>query len=284
VNGLLTFFAAGFGAIIGSFLNVVIHRLPRGEPMGMSRSKCPKCSTQIAARDNIPLLSWLLLLGRCRACRARISLRYPLVEALTAALFALAWRRAGLLGWEPIAAAFPAVAGFLAVLVAASFIDWDLKILPDRLTLRAGPLFALLGVLLVPGIHGTSLFGEDLARAMKPGLASLVVGLAGAVAGGGVILLIRQAGTLLLKREAMGLGDVKLMATCGLLLGPLPVLLAIGVAMVVGSVIGVGIWIATKNREIPFGPFLAFGAMAVLLYGDPIRHFVFVTYPGLFRG
>lgn len=284
MSGLLLAFAAGFGAIVGSFLNVIIHRLPRGEPFGLQRSKCPKCGTQIRAADNVPLLSYLLLRGRCRACKAPISLRYPFVEALTAALFALGLHRVLALGWEPLGMALVAVLGFLAVLVALSFIDWDLKILPDKLTLRTGPVFALLGALAVPAIHGTTLFGEDLALSMKPGLASLLVGLAGAVAGGGVILLIRLLGSWILKKEAMGLGDVKLMAMCGLLLGPTPVLLSIGVALVVGSVLGIAIWIATKNREIPFGPFLALGAATVLLYGDPIHEFVFVTYPGWFRG
>ena len=119
---------------------------------------------------------------------------------------------------------------------------------------------------------------------MKPGLASLVVGLAGIVVGGGIIWSIRALGTLLLRREAMGLGDVKLMATSGLLLGPQGVLLAIGCALVGGSVLGLVIWAVTRNREIPFGPFLALGVLAVLFYGGPIEHFVLVTYPEWVRG
>jgi prepilin signal peptidase PulO-like enzyme (type II secretory pathway) len=110
-------------------------------------------------------------------------------------------------------------------------------------------------------------------------MASLVVGLAGAATGGGLIWLIRAVGTWVARREAMGLGDVKFMAMAGLLLGPVPTLLALGVAMVGGSVLGLAIWAVTRNREIPFGPFLALGALAALFYGPEIEHFVTVTYP-----
>lgn len=281
---LIDGFVAGLGAIVGSFLNVVIWRMPRGEPFGMSRSRCPRCAGPIAAWDNIPILSYVLLRGRCRKCRQPISPRYPLVEALTAGLFLLTWGRANALGWTPPWLGFAVGAGFASILVAASFIDFDHKLLPDRLTLRAGPVVGLIGALGVPAIHGTHLFGIDLAAAMKHGLASLIVGLAGAIVGGGVILAIRQIGTWALKKEAMGLGDVKFMAMCGLLLGPGPTLLGIGVAMVAGAVLGILIWAITRNREIPFGPFLALGALATLFYGREIEHFVLVTWPTWVRG
>ena len=117
---------------------------------------------------------------------------------------------------------------------------------------------------------------------MKPGAASLIVGVAGAIAGGGVVWLIRQIGTWALKKEAMGLGDVKFMAMAGLLLGPSGALMALAVGMVVGSLIGIAIWAITRSREIPFGPYLALGVLALLLYGDVIEEFIFVTYPGWF--
>ena len=286
----LMLLGAALGAIVGSFLNVVIYRLPREEPLGLlgrTRSRCPSCDSKIAWYDNVPLLSYLALRGKCRACGWRIPLRYPAVEATTAALFALCVLRTSQLeAWTPKVLAFAVTASFSAVLVALSVIDLQLKILPDKLTLRAGPVICLLGALAVPGIHGTALFGHDLAVSMKPALGSLLVGLAGAAAGGGIIAAIRGLGTLILKREAMGLGDVKLMAMCGLLLGPWPygAVLAIMVAVVGGSVLGLVIWAITRDREIPFGPFLAMGALAVLFYGAEIYHFVFVTYPGLLRG
>lgn len=277
-------FAGILGAIVGSFLNVVIHRLPRGEPMGMVRSKCPACGTQIAWYDNLPIVSYLLLRGRCRACKGRIALRYPVVEAVTAALFVLLVERVVALRWEPLWLGYAVGATFTAALVALTWIDFQHKLLPDKITIRVLPVIGVVGSAGVPAIHGVGIFGQDLTSAMKPGMASLIVGLAGAALGFGVIYGIRLLGSLLLRREAMGLGDVKFMLAAGLLLGPMGTLLAIGVAMVGGSILGVGIWIATRNREIPFGPFLALGSLAVLLYGDWIRWVVFDLYPAWVRG
>jgi len=287
VNAVLVGLAAALGAIVGSFLNVVVHRIPLDEPLGLfrkTRSYCPACKQGIAWFDNIPILSFLMLRGKCRRCGARISFRYPLIEALSAALFALAAVRTGELGWSPAWLAFAVAAGFAAVCLAATAIDFQHKILPDELTLRAGPLICLAGALFVPAFHGTDLFGHELVPAVKAPLASLVVALAGAAVGGGIIAVVRWIGTLIVRREAMGLGDVKFMAMCGLLIGPWGSILAIMVAMVGGSVLGLLIWAITRNREIPFGPFLAMGALAVLFYAGPIDHFIFVTYPGWIRG
>jgi leader peptidase (prepilin peptidase)/N-methyltransferase len=292
---MLVAMAAGFGAIVGSFVNVVVHRHKTGEPLGLfarTRSYCPECKALIRWFDNIPLVSYVVLLGRCRnpECRTRIPLRYPLIEASCAAHFALAAERTTTLGWTPAWAAFGATAAFSAILLALSAIDFREKLLPDQLTLRAGPVVACLGALLVPELHrlsgpdGTSLFGHNLVPAVKPALASLVVGAAGAVMGGGIIAAIRWIGTLIVRREAMGLGDVKLMAMCGLLLGPWESVLAIMVAMVGGSVLGILIWIIRRNREIPFGPFLAMGVLAILLYGPEIERLILVRYPEWVRG
>jgi len=282
----LAVFAGILGAIVGSFLNVVIYRLPRGEPLGLvrqSRSQCPSCGGLIHWYDNLPLLSFLLLGGRCRVCRARISWRYPAVELLTALLFALTAFRVGALGWRPPLVAFLVVAAFLALLVAAAGIDFSHRLLPDALTVRSGPLIGLAGALAVPALHGTAVFGWDLAGWVKPGLASLGAGIAGLVVGGGVIWTIRALGTLVMRREAMGFGDVKFMACCGLLLGPGGALLAIGTGLVAGSVLGLGIWAIHRRREIPFGPFLALGAAAALLYGHALRVFLFEVYPSWFH-
>ncbi len=280
----LLFMAGALGAIFGSFLNVVIYRLPRGEGVAAGRSKCPSCRRVIPWHDNIPIVSWLLLRARCRACGGPISLRYPIVEALTAALFVLTALRVEALGWEPALLAFFVCSAFASVVLAASFIDLDHKILPDKLTLRAGPAVAFVGAVGVPAIHGLSFWGIDLAPSMKTGLASLLVGVAGALVGGGVILCIRQLGSWMMRKEAMGLGDVKFMAMCGLLLGPGPVLLAIWGAILLAALIGAGIWIVTKNREIPFGPFLGLGALAVLYFGPAIEQFLLVDLPARLRG
>lgn len=285
---VLVLFSAGFGAIVGSFLNVVIYRLPRDEPLGLfrkSRSACPECGATIHWYDNVPLLSYAVLRGRCRACGWRIPLRYPLVEALNAALFAACAWRAIALDWRPLLVVILVSGSFSSLLLAAAAIDIRHQLLLDKLTLRAGPVIAVLGVLLIPALPGTVLFGHELAGAsVKPGLASLLVALTGGAVGAGAVGLIRWLGSVVLRREAMGLGDVKLMGTCGLLLGPTGVLLALGVAFLVGAVLGLLIWGVTRRREIPFGPFLALGAWFVMLFADPIRYFVFVAYPGWFAG
>jgi len=284
---VLASMAAVLGAIVGSFLNVVVHRIPRDEPLGLlrkTRSYCPSCKAGIAWYDNVPILSYLYLLGKCRACGWRIPVRYPLVEMAGAALFLLAALRVDALGWTPAWLAFAVTAAFAAICLASTAIDFEHKILPDELTMRVGPLVGLVGMLFVPGLHGTAIFGSELVPTLKPALASLVIGLAGAAVGGGIIGGIRWLGTLIARREAMGLGDVKFMAMCGLLLGPWPTVLAIMVAMVGGSVLGVLIWALTRNREIPFGPFLALGALAVLFYGHEIDRLIFVSYPAWVRG
>jgi leader peptidase (prepilin peptidase)/N-methyltransferase len=284
---ILATMAAALGAIVGSFLNVVVHRIPRDEPLGLfrkTRSYCPSCKATIRWFDNIPILSYLRLLGKCRACGWRIPVRYPLVEASCAALFALAAVRTPVLGWSPVWLGFAVSAAFAAICLASTAIDFEHKILPDELTLRAGPVVGLVGCLFLTKLHGTRILGHDLAVGMKPALASLLVGLAGALVGGGIIAAIRWLATLIARREAMGLGDVKFMAMCGLLLGPWSTVLALIVAMVGGSVLGIGIWAVTRNREIPFGPFLALGALAALFYGQWIDHVIFEAYPAWVRG
>ncbi len=268
----IALFFAGLGAIVGSFLNVVIHRLPRAEPMRlMGRSMCPSCGQVIAWHDNLPLLSYLLLRGRCRRCRWPIPVRYPAVEALGAVLFALAFLRGEALAWTPLLPAVALSAAFLASLVAAAIIDLRHRILPDLLTLKVALPIALVASATIPALHGTSLFGVSLASAGKPGLASLLVGGAGAVVGGGTILLARAVGGRLLRREAIGLGDAKLMAACGVMVGPEGALLSIAIASLLGSVVGVGFRLATRRREVPFGPFLATGVAISLLTGLHLR-------------
>jgi len=234
------------GLAIGSFLSVVVHRVPRGESIVRPRSRCPSCGTQLRARDNLPVVSYLLLRGRCRSCGARIPAIYPALELATAALFAA------------VAAAFdrPYVAGvmaaFLAVLLALSAIDARHRILPNRIVYPSIPAFALL-------VAAGALAGEGF------DLRGAAVGFLGY--GGGLLLVA------LVSPRGMGMGDVKLAALIGLVVGSLGagrVLVAAGAGILLGGVAAVGALLAGRGRKqpIPFGPFLAAGAAAAVLAGD----------------
>ena len=231
------------GAVVGSFLNVVAHRLPRGESLARPGSRCPVCGTPIRPWDNVPVLSWLALRGRCRACRARISPRYPVVEALTGA------------GWALVVVVHGAGADALlglalvSVLVPITLVDLDVRLIPNALTL-AGALLAL-GILAL--VRPQDLLGH----------------LAAAGGAGGFLLL-----AVLAYPGGMGLGDVKLVAMLGLFLGS-AVVPALFVAFVTGTLVGVAIMgrvgvAAGRKVKIPFGPYLAFGGLVGLLVGDAL--------------
>lgn len=231
------------GAVIGSFLNVVAVRLPRGESVAHPPSHCPACRAAIAWFDNIPVLSFLALRGRCRHCRAPISWRYPLVETATATLFALAaWRLEARLE-----AVLPAWA-FLAALVAVAAIDLEHEIIPDRITL--------------PGIAA-----GFLASLVNPSVRWLD-SLLGIAVGGGVILIV-----IVVSRGGMGGGDMKLCAMIGAFLGWQLAALTLFLAVIVGGAIaGTLLLTGLKRRKdrIPFGPFLAGSAVVSLFWGDTL--------------
>jgi leader peptidase (prepilin peptidase)/N-methyltransferase len=235
--------AAVVGAIFGSFLNVVAYRLPRGESLSRPRSRCPQCQTPIKPYDNVPVLSWLALRGRCRTCRAPISARYPLVEAMTGLLCALV-----VLAKGPDDDALLGLA-LVLLLVPITLIDLDHRIIPNRLTLAGAILAPALVLLTVPDA-----IAEHL--------------IAGA-AGGGFFLIAALA-----YPRGMGMGDVKLAAVLGLFLGR-AVGPAILVALVAGTLVGVAV-IARKGAQegrktaVPFGPFLALGGVVALFAGDAI--------------
>jgi leader peptidase (prepilin peptidase) / N-methyltransferase len=245
-----TLLAGTFGLAIGSFLNVVAHRLPRLESLVKPRSRCPECKAQIRARDNIPVLGWLLLRGRCRDCSAMISPRYPLVEAGTGLLCALVVLAKGI---EPEALLGIA---FVLLLVPITLIDLDHRIIPNKLTL----LGAVVGLVLV-GVF----FPDDLDESL----------IAAAAAGGFFLLaaLVYPAG--------MGMGDVKLAAVMGIFLGR-AVAPAIFVALLAGSLVGAAIiarhGAAARKRGIPFGPWLAFGSVVALFAGDAIVDWYLGTF------
>ena len=237
--------AVPLGLVFGSFLTVAIHRLPRGESLVSPRSRCPSCGAQILARDNVPVLSWVLLRGRCRACGAPISSMYPLTELAVAGLFvaaALRFTNAWVAGM---------MAPFLGLMPAFAVIDLRHRIIPNRLIYPSLVLFA--GYLAVAALAGG---GVDLARA---GL--------GLLAFGGGLLAVA-----LISPRGMGMGDVKLAALIGLVLGSLGlrfVGVAAGAGILLGGVGAIGALAAGAGRKqaIPFGPFLAAGAVVASFFG-----------------
>jgi leader peptidase (prepilin peptidase)/N-methyltransferase len=232
------------GLMIGSFLNVLIHRLPRDESPWRGRSHCPHCRRTVRWFENIPVLSWLFLRGRCAGCRERISWRYPLVELLTAALALLCLR---VFGPSPLAAAYFV---FLATLLAIAWIDWEHMIIPDELSL---------GVMVVGTVLSVSILPIGLWMALL-----------GAVAGAGFIQVVAVLYRKTRGVEGMGFGDVKLAGMIGAFLGPVSVLLTIFLAAFLGSVFGIILMArgATRSSMVAFGTFLAASAVLVLFFGD----------------
>jgi leader peptidase (prepilin peptidase)/N-methyltransferase len=242
--------SAVLGLMFGSFLNVVVWRVPRGESVVHPGSHCPQCDTPIAPADNIPVVSWVVLRGRCRHCRAPISARYPLVELANGALWVAMALRFGT-SW-----ALPAYLVLVSALLALSLIDLDTFLLPNRIVY---PLAVALVVLfgLAALLEDA---GSDYLRALLGGLAAYAFFLA--------VHLIAPRG--------MGFGDVKLSFSLGVALGWLSwgtVLLGLFLGFLLGAVVGVAL-IATKVRtrrdHVPFGPFLAAGTVLAILFGEPL--------------
>jgi leader peptidase (prepilin peptidase)/N-methyltransferase len=245
-----------FGTVVGSFLNVCIWRIPREESLLKPGSHCPKCNTPIAWYDNIPIVSYLVLRGRCRHCGERISIRYAVVEALTGALFVCLYLKFGL------TIAFAVYCALVASFIAVTFIDIDHYIIPNRIT------FGGIGVGLVLSFTAKYLPGDRFV------VTNTVQALLGGVVFAGILYVLDQVSKLIFKKPGMGGGDVKLAAMIGLFVGLRLVLPVILVASVVGSVIGIGILIARRKEEpdpshyIPFGPYLVLGTIIVLFFGE----------------
>ncbi|HEX4759915.1 MAG TPA: prepilin peptidase [Thermoleophilaceae bacterium] len=240
-----TAFAGISGAVIGSFLNVVVYRLPLGQSLVKPRSHCPSCDTPVSPRDNVPLLSWLFLKGRCRHCGESISARYPAVELLTALCFVAVVLARGihpeLIGLIP----------FTAVLIAVTFIDLQYKIVPNKIMIPA------------------AVYGLATALAFRThALPELLI------AGAGAFTFFLLAA--LIHPKGMGMGDVKLAGVMGLYLGRL-VIPALVIAFLVGSVVGIGLVMryGARSRKVgvPFAPFMAFGGLVAMLAGQQLIDF-----------
>lgn len=236
-----------FGACIGSFLNVCIYRIPAGVSIVHPGSSCPHCKSTIHFYDNIPILSWLLLMGRCRHCKASIALRYPFIEFLSG-LFALAC----------VAVFGPTLHGllvfiFVATLIVVTFIDLDHRIIPDVITLPGIPIFFILAFA-IPTV-------------------TWLEGAIGILIGGGSLFAVAWLYHTMTNREGMGGGDIKLLAMMGAVIGWKGVLFTIFAASAIGTVVGLLTMIKSSKGmrlAIPFGPFLATGAIIYLFFGKAI--------------
>ena len=232
------------GAILGSFATVVAHRVPRGEPWITGRSKCPQCGETIAAYDNIPVLSWLLLRGRCRGCGQGISVRYPLTELAMAALFTATVL---ILGTDD-AGQLALGLSLCALLVIVTLTDFERRVIPNQVLLAGAAIAVAIAAIGDPG----SLADRGIAAA----------------AGGGFLFCVALA-----YPRGMGMGDVKLVAVMGLYLGR-----AVAPAMLIGFAAGAAVGLvlvarhgaAARKQAIPFGPFLALGGVVALWFGDAI--------------
>ena len=273
---VLVVFSTLFGLMVGSFLNVVIHRLPKmmerewnnnicefqGQEVPEQpkytlvtpRSACPSCGHQISAFENLPIISWLMLGGKCKGCKAAISARYPLVEALTGALIGLVAHQYGYTGTTVFAFIF------VFALIALTFIDFDTQLLPDDITL---PLLWL-----------------GLIFNLNDGFTDIKSAVVGAIAGYLILWSVYWLFKIVTGKEGMGYGDFKLLAAIGAWFGWQMLPAVILLSSVVGAVLGMGLmFFKGKNRDfaMPFGPFLALGGIAALFFGKQLMQFYMIA-------
>lgn len=253
-------FAFIFGTVVGSFLNVCICRMPKNESIVSPPSHCPGCSYQIRWYDNIPVLSYLFLRGKCRGCGTHISLQYPMVELLNGALTLFLFLR---FGPTP---AFAVLFLFCSALVVITFIDIEHQIIPDEISLPG---------IVIGFVSSFFLNGHTWLNSLL-----------GILLGGGSLLLVAYAYQRLTGKDGMGGGDIKLLAMMGAFLGWKAVPFIIFASSLVGSIIGVSIMLFQKKDSklaIPFGPYLAFGAVLYIFYGRPLIHW-YLSLSGFGQG
>jgi leader peptidase (prepilin peptidase) / N-methyltransferase len=240
-----------FGAVLGSFLNVCVHRVPLGKSIVYPSSHCPFCEKPIRWFDNVPILSYVILLGKCRDCSRKIPLRYPIVELLSALSGVV------LLMFFDRGPVFFVYWMFVLSLIAVSFIDIETQEIPDIITLPG----ILIGIVLITAFN----------PAVKDSrLAAFFDSLLGVLAGGGVMFLMGFFGEMIFRREALGGGDVKLMAMVGAFLGWKLVIIAFFLAPFFGAGVGIFMRIRFNSEVIPYGPYLAIASIISLLWGNDI--------------
>lgn len=240
------------GTIIGSFLTVCVYRIPNGRSIVTPRSACLVCGKQISWYDNVPLLSFLFLKGQCRDCKSSIAPRYPVIELVNGLGYLLVVWRFGL-AWTTVV-----YAGLFSVFWVVTWIDWDHKIIPDVITLPGIVIGFLCGSLLLPTGWVNSLLGI--------------------VVGGGILLTLAWISSYVFGKEGMGGGDIKFLAMVGAFLGWQQAFITLMVASVFGAVIGIGLLtlkVMEKGQYIPFGPYLALGALIAMLWGIDLWQWYF---------
>lgn len=266
----LTVLSFPLGACIGSFLNVCVYRIPQDLSVVAPRSFCPSCRTPIPWYLNVPIFSYVMLRGKCKFCKARISPRYALIETLTGLLFLLVWLKyfpladtVRPLNLVPVTDPFLVPVYWLVIsgLILGTFVDFEHLIIPDRVTL-GGILSGLLLSALLPSLHGETLMMRGLLWSSL-----------GALSGWFLLWAAAVLGKFLLKKEAMGFGDVKLLGAIGAFLGTKAVLFTILASSLIGSVAGIIMVIVGKKKmqsRIPYGPYLALAAVIWILWGSLI--------------
>tara|TARA_Y100000588_G_scaffold1352_1_gene1836 strand:- start:383 stop:1276 length:894 start_codon:yes stop_codon:yes gene_type:complete len=277
---ILPIFAFGFGACIGSFLNVCIYRIPKGVSIVHPRSRCGSCGKPIPFYLNVPIVAWIILRGKAHCCGAPFSMRYPAIELLTGALFCTSW---------VLLPPSIALIGFvwISILVAVTFIDLDHMLIPDRFSIGALGVGILLS-LLVPNLH--SVFSES---AILASIQSMFTAIIGALIGSAVILWIMILAEVVLRKEALGFGDVKLMGAIGAFCGWQGAVFALFGGAVLGT-IAIGLIQVVRlirpkkdsnaeeerlvGREVPFGPMLAAGSLLYFLYLGPTVDWCFSEF------
>lgn len=273
LDTLLGVFSFVIGAMVGSFLNVCVYRLPKGLSVVRPRSRCPKCESPIASYDNIPILSWLILGAKCRNCKNPISWQYPLVEAITGTLFFLVYWKYGLTLASPI---YMVLAASLVLVTFVDLTDWTI---PNEVTFPGMPLGVVCAVIAM-------VYPESGLLEVTP-----VESLLGLLIGGGVLYGLDMVSLLLMKKRGMGFGDVKLMAMLGAFFGPWGVLLTIIIASFFGSAVGITMIVLDRGKVtekkgnadeddddartpgghyLPFGPYIVLGGIVYLFFGPEI--------------
>lgn len=241
-----------FGLLWGSFANVVIYRLPEEESVVFPRSRCPKCRTLIRWYQNIPVLSWLALRGKCAACGTRISPRYPFVELLMGfAFWAVAWHDSSLIAW-------PFHFFFVGSLIVSTFIDLDHWILPDKIT-YPGMLVGLASSFLLPDF-------------------SVLESFTGLFLGGGILYAVAAAYQAISHKDGLGGGDIKFLAMVGAFLGPKGAIATLVLSSTLGSILGIFLIVLrgkSRSSAVQFGPFLAAGAAVAFFFGEPLWQWYF---------
>ena len=252
MDTLIQIFVFMFGAIVGSFLNVCIYRLPKNQSIVFPASHCTTCNRGLFWHDNIPILSYMSLRGRCRFCSAKISPRYIIVEFLTATLFLLLYIVFG------FSVKFFAYAAFTAGLTISTFVDFEIQEIPDQISI-GGAVLGLALAIAFPVMFDTVSRFQSFSNSLL-----------GLLAGGGSIYAMGVLGKMVFKKEAMGGGDVKLMAMIGAFLGWKLVIFTFFVAPLFGAVVGIILKLKDGREIIPYGPYLSLAAMIAILFGNKI--------------